>query len=228
MKPVVIGLLLSVFFRVLSVACSCLPPTFEAQIKASTAVFTGKVVSSKHNGEQLEITFELDKRWKGPSVKNIVVHTSENTASCGYPFEANRVYLVYASGKEKLEVSLCSRTKPVTEAKEDLDQLEVSTSPKEPARDPFTTMKGERFSTNKSIPRQLNITNAVIVGITKKSDGYIALIRGTNNKVYFLKPGDKLHDGVIQKIDKNSVTFRQYKGSRSVLVRKQLRPFPDE
>jgi Tfp pilus assembly protein PilP len=94
-------------------------------------------------------------------------------------------------------------------------------------RDPFSEMKEDRVQISSEIPKALNITNAVIVGVTKKGSEYIALIRALNNKVYFLKAGDKLHDGVVLKIDNNAVTFRQYKGYRSILVKKELRPFPD-
>ena len=219
-------LILQILFPVLCLACTCALPTFEQQMKAATAVFTGKVLSTRHNGEQLEVKLQMIRTWKGPSGATILVETAENSAACGYSFEPDRVYLVYATGKEKLFVSLCSRTKLLTEAKEDLDLLEVTAETRQTPRDPFTQMKGDRVKTNKNIPKELNITNAVIVGITKKTDGYVALVRGVNNKVYFLKPGDKLHDGVVLKIENNSVTFRQYQGNR--VVKKQLRPFPDE
>ena len=229
MKPVFAGLFFLIGLVRVALTCTCALPTFEQQMKTASAVFTGRVLDSQHDGEQLRVRLEVEKRYQGPREKILVVRTAENTAACGYQFEKSRMYLVFASGEKNLEVSLCSRTKLVTEAKEDLDRLEVTaTPPRTPARDPFTTMRGDRFQRPSIVPKELNITHAVLVGITKKSDGYVVLIRATNGKVYFLKAGDKLHDGVVQKIDQNSVTFRQNTGSGSKLVRKQLRPFSDQ
>jgi hypothetical protein len=113
------------------------------------------------------------------------------------------------------------------DAWKDILKLEHSVTTSQ-SRDPFVEMTGERLSISKEgVPKELTITNAVIVGITKKTDGYVALIRATNNKVYFLKVGDKLQDGMVLRIDSKAVTFRQSKGYRSVLVKKELRPFPD-
>ncbi len=180
--------------------------------------------------EESQIRIDLDvlKSWKGPEKQRISVHTAESTAACGYPFEAEKEYLVYATGEDPFRVGLCSLTKPIADASEDLKRLKDRAKEKEQARDPFTDMKGDKGKQEKTIPKALNVTNAVIVGITKKNDGYVVLVRATDNKVYFLRVGDKLHDGVVLRIDNNSVTFRQYKGYRSVLIRKQLRPFPDE
>ena len=225
-------LLLIVLFPTLSYPCTCAYPTFEEQWKKASVVFQGKVLRIQpHTDGVLRVDLEVEKVWKGPALTKISVTTPDNSAACGYTFEIDAEYLVYADGTKSPDVGLCSRTRLKSAADEDLKQLEKEkaskSSPTSP-RDPFSQMKGDRIEKSSTIPRALNITNAVITGITKKNDAYVALIRATNNKVYFLKVGDKLHDGVVLKIDNNSVTFRQYKGYRSVLVRKELRPFPDE
>ncbi|MCI0412134.1 hypothetical protein L0222_04940 [bacterium] len=212
----------------LSYPCSCVFPTFEEQWETASAVFRGKVIRVEPQQEgKRRIELEVVKNWKGPDEKVISVFSAEDSAMCGYPFETGKEYLVFATGKDKLHVSLCSRTKQIAEADEDLHLLEKKEGKKESKRDPFSEQTGERIQSDKLIPRELNVTHAVIVGITQKGNEFGALIRATNNKVYFLKVGDKLHDGTVLKIDKNSVTFRKYKGYRSVLVKKQLRPFPD-
>ena len=221
--------LLLFFIPVRSYACTCVFPTFDEQIKSAIAVFTGEVIDSAQEPEgRLRVDLIIKKKWKGPVVADrISIYTAEDTAACGYPFKEEEEYLVFATGDRQLSVSLCSLTKRLADADEELNKLNRMPKPKEP-RDPFSEMKGDKIEDNKPVPKALNITNAVIVGITKKSDEYIALIRALNNKVYFLKVGDKLHDGIVVKIDSNSVTFRQHRGRRSVLIRKELRPFPDE
>jgi hypothetical protein len=225
------------FLPVLSDACTCVSPTFAEQMKEAVAVFSGKVVQTSQESEGImRVDLITKKKWKGRVSEKISVYTPDDSAACGYPFQKEVEYLVFATedpstknqtDKSLLHVSLCSLTKPLSDAAIELGNLNKNVT-KKVRRDPFTEMRGDRLVENKSIPQALNIRNAVIVGITKKSDGFVALIRATNNKVYFLKVGDKLHDGVIAKIDSNSVTFRQHRGSRSVLIRKELRPFPDE
>lgn len=46
-------------------------------------------------------------------------------------------------------------------------------------------------------------------GIVKTTDGYIAMIQGTDNKSYFARQGERLYDGNIQSIDDGKVVFRQ-------------------
>lgn len=215
------------FVSLLAEACTCVFPSFEEQMKIATRVFTGKVIDVTQQEDGIsKINLKTTKTWKGNPKETISVYTSSDTAACGYPFEPDEEYLVYATGDQRLNVSLCSRTKRLTDASEDLQYLKSNTSHKAGRRDPFSEMRGDRVKEYKAVPKALNITHAVIVGITKKNDAFVALIRATNNKVYFLKVGDKLHDGVVVKIDSNSVTFRRNNGS--ALVRKQLRPFPDD
>jgi hypothetical protein len=238
MKILSFALFLAFCIPVLTDACTCAYPTFEEEMKKAHAVFIGKVVQMSQESEGiLRVDLVTRKKWKGQVAEKVTIHTPDDSAACGYPFQKQVEYLIFArndSSEEKqpgehraLEVSLCSLTKPVSDAAHELGKLNHTVA-KKVRRDPFTEMRGDRIVENKIVPSALNIKTAVIVGITKKTDGFVALIRATNNKVYFLKVGDKLHDGVVAKIDSNSVTFRQYRGSRSVLIRKELRPFPDE
>jgi hypothetical protein len=207
--------------------CVCSYPDFEDQVSQSALIFSGKVKLIEPAGNnQNGVQFESIKVYKGTAVNQLSIRTAETTDACGFHFEVGQQYLVYATGKDR-EVSLCSRTRLFNDAADDLKRLARGT-PKTPPRDPFVEMSGDRITSNTSTaPKELNVTNAVIVGITKKTDGFVALIRATNNRVYFLKVGDKLSDGVVLAIDTKSVTFRQYKGYRSVLVKKELRPFPE-
>jgi len=224
MKPLAF---LAIFvFAASAYPCACAYPDFEDQLSEASIVFSGKVTRIEPAGDnQNQVQFEIIKSFKGKAEGKTEVKTAETTDACGFHFEVNQEYLVYAVG-EAPEVSLCSRTRLLNEASADLRRLGQAIKATE--RDPFVEMSGERLGSNTSkIPKELNVTNAVIVGITRKTDGYVALIRATNNRVYFLKVGDKLSDGVVMRIDANAVTFRQFKGYRSVLVKKELRPFQE-
>ncbi len=96
----------------------------------------------------------------------------------------------------------------------------------EPSRDPFSEMKGDRFSSVQSskIPQTLSVAYVLVIGITKSERGYIALLKGANGKTYFMKTGDRLFDGAIQRITSESVTFLPDHGSP---VTKKLHPVPE-
>lgn len=119
-------------------ACSCIPPDPPKEsLKRATAVFTGTVSDMDtpsgpmiNSASRITITFSALQIWKGPDYKNLVLTTARNPASCGYPFQRNKEYLVYAYGKEdKLTTSICRRTRPIADAQEDLRDLGGGKSP---------------------------------------------------------------------------------------------------
>jgi hypothetical protein len=110
-------------------ACSCMKLTPQEGFTSSTAVFTGEVTDIRKNESTpfggREVTLRVKKLWKGDPRKTIEVHTAGSSAACGYPFKIGETYLVYAVSDEAdpMRVSLCSRTAPVDQAKEDLSYL---------------------------------------------------------------------------------------------------------
>jgi hypothetical protein len=114
-------------------ACSCRRLTPSEGFTSSYAVFTGEVVDITKNRSTrfggLEVTLRVKNLWKGDPVPMVKVHTAGSSAACGYPFVQGTTYLVYAIRDEAdpLRVSLCSRTAPVDQAKEDLDFLKKPT-----------------------------------------------------------------------------------------------------
>ena len=46
-------------------------------------------------------------------------------------------------------------------------------------------------------------------GLVKTTEGYIAMIQGTDNKSYFARIGERLYDGTIEVIDNEKVVFLQ-------------------
>jgi MYXO-CTERM domain-containing protein len=98
-------------------------------LSSSHAVFTGEVTDIEPNEATrfrgLEITLRVKRVWKGAPQEEIKVHTAGSSAACGYGFVKGKTYLVYALRDEAdpMRVSLCSRTAPIEDAKEDLDFL---------------------------------------------------------------------------------------------------------
>jgi hypothetical protein len=55
----------------------------------------------------------------------------------------------------------------------------------------------------------IGIDDVTIQGIWKTRSGYVAQIRGTDNKSYLLRAGDLLYDGEVTRVAPNEVSFRQ-------------------
>ena len=110
-------------------ACSCMRLTPSEGLTSSYAVFTGEVSAIEKNTATkfggLEVTLRVKRMWKGDPSEELKVHTAGSSAACGYSFVKGTTYLVYAVRDEAdpLRVSLCSRTAPLDQAKEDLDYL---------------------------------------------------------------------------------------------------------
>lgn len=119
-------------------ACLCaeLAQPDEA-LDQATAIFAGKVVDivyadvSEPKGASIfklgkrQTTFHVSKVWKGQDMNMIVI--TSNTSQCGYAFQKNKEYIVYAYGEENnLESSICSRTKLLKNAQKDLQVLDNS------------------------------------------------------------------------------------------------------
>jgi Tissue inhibitor of metalloproteinase len=127
---------ISIFFlfSLKGYACSCVPPdTPEKELQQADAVFSGKVIKVEEGGSgefsansssQVSVTLEVKEIWKGIEENRIVVKTEQHSASCGYEFEKNKEYIVYAQKQgNEWYVSLCSRTTILAEAGEDVKAL---------------------------------------------------------------------------------------------------------
>jgi hypothetical protein len=120
-------------------ACSCVPdrPVCESFGSAS-AVFVGKVVgAAEQKTEKNEdgttttydvgaIYFAVEEAFSGvKGRKKVTIHSGTGGADCGYWFLRGERYLVYAYGdlKEGLGTNICTRTRPLRDATEDLNFL---------------------------------------------------------------------------------------------------------
>ncbi len=92
------------------------------------------------------------------------------------------------------------------EAKKGNEVISPYTYQPKSKRDPFVSpfdLEMLRGTKKKKIPgiRGMSIDEIVLQGIIKsKKRGYEALVLGSDNKVYWIKPGDKLYDGEVLKI----------------------------
>jgi len=80
-------------------------------------------------------------------------------------------------------------------------------------RDPFRSLlvRPEKGGAGHRPPgiAGIAIDDVLLQGIWKTRAGFVAQIRGTDNKSYLLRSGDQLYDGEVLKIGPNEVTFRQ-------------------
>lgn len=115
-----------------ALACRCsVPSSAKVSLKQSAAVFAGKVISIESNVDSQRvrfntIKFQVSKSWKGGAAKTIVVTTPGHSEACGFHFDRGQSYLVYAytiKGQKGLLTGICTRTKPLTQAKQDLAEL---------------------------------------------------------------------------------------------------------
>ncbi|MEO8430426.1 MAG: hypothetical protein ABI592_02875 [Acidobacteriota bacterium] len=80
-------------------------------------------------------------------------------------------------------------------------------------RDPFRSLL-VRSENRAGGPRPpgiagIGIDDVTVQGIWKTRSGYVAQIRGTDNKSYLLRSGDLLYDGEVTRVGPNEIGFRQ-------------------
>jgi hypothetical protein len=125
-------------------ACSCMSQTPADALAQAAAVFEGRVrevAPAQPEGEmprQLRVRLQVVRSFKGSgTAEELVVTTAADSAACGYGFELDRSYLVYAlAQRDGLDVSLCGRTQPIEEADEDLRLLGIGATPVNPGTPP--------------------------------------------------------------------------------------------
>ncbi|MEY4575952.1 MAG: hypothetical protein RL701_655 [Pseudomonadota bacterium] len=118
-------------------ACKCAaePSPSEARDSAA-AVFEGRVtqITAVATGD-LVVSLNVVRGWKNAGSEQISVRTRSEGPACGFSFEPDQSYLVYAQASEKdaalpgLSVSRCSRTRLITEANADLVALGMGSAP---------------------------------------------------------------------------------------------------
>ena len=104
-------------------SAKCAIPSFRQAFQKSANVFVGKVISESKKGDYRIFQFEAAKYWKGAKTKKITVEVYETPRFQAW-FEVGGEYLIFAEQNEgKLQVSRCSRSKELSDAKDDLKLL---------------------------------------------------------------------------------------------------------
>jgi hypothetical protein len=128
---IVVALVLAVGPRAAR-ACSCLPPAPPADAAGrATAVFEGRTFGARREQNELRFAFEVTRVWKGEVPPSIEIVTALQSAACGRSYEFGVPYVVYASTRDDgtLVDNLCSRSRMVVDAVEDLDTLGAGRPP---------------------------------------------------------------------------------------------------
>lgn len=122
-------------------ACSCaLPPEPAVALAKANAVFSGKVLQveegspfrlMRSSADPVRVVFEVTGNWKGAENSQMAVYTAMSSSSCGAEFAKGQSYLVYAYENEerRLATGLCTRTKELSLASDDLQKLGQSSAP---------------------------------------------------------------------------------------------------
>jgi hypothetical protein len=120
-------------------ACSC--PTvvgveqeLKWKLKELEAVFSGEVLEINEIPQSLDVSVKIkvETVWKGSPFREVTIITPNNSASCGYPFEVGKSYVVFANRTDKnyLTTGLCLRNREVNKATEELKILGKGKKPK--------------------------------------------------------------------------------------------------
>ncbi|MBL8206761.1 MAG: hypothetical protein JNM09_21190 [Blastocatellia bacterium] len=119
-------------------ACTCASPrTVCEAFGSATAVFVGKAIGAKYsqpykdktgnNQTYLggEIYFDVQEVFSGvKGQKRVTIHSGMGGGDCGKAFIKGETYLLYAYGKtDSLSTSICTRTRFIADANEDVDYL---------------------------------------------------------------------------------------------------------
>lgn len=108
-------------------ACSCIGPRPAcATVWEADTVFSGTVLNINSRNFRKIVTFRVDRLWRTSAttaLDRVQVETGIGGGDCGFPFRAGRQYLVYASrgrGEHPLSTGICSNTRELAAAAEDL------------------------------------------------------------------------------------------------------------
>jgi Tfp pilus assembly protein PilP len=91
-------------------------------------------------------------------------------------------------------------------------------------RDPFRSLLArqakEELGERPPGLRGMGIEEVKLQGILKIPEGYVAMIQGTDNMSYLIRPGTVLYDGTVELIEQGKVVFRM-----QVADPKSLKPY---
>lgn len=109
----------------------CRVPSAQEAYKNSKAVFVGEITGVVEENDVKTFTFKVEKYWKGANAEQIKISVRQTMRYQAW-FEVGEKYLVYARGgekEEKLWETRCSRTKSLTDAAADIEELGRAKTP---------------------------------------------------------------------------------------------------
>lgn len=123
-------------------ACSCANSTVAEGVEGSDAVFIGTVVKmevvhvdAEDGVATIEATVQPGRVFKGDLPEKVVFTTSNGCCYCALMYDIAETYLFFADKADdgSLDTNACSRTKPVSEAKDDLAFLQEQSAAQQPS-----------------------------------------------------------------------------------------------
>lgn len=132
---VLIAFTISFIAADMSPPCDCVHrPLNQELINSYDLIFTGVVVADtlidpsadpSHSFWSMKYRFSVNKFWKGQSdLQEAEIRTGIGGGDCGFMFEPDKVYLVYARMEDgSVTTSICDPTKLLAQADKDLKLL---------------------------------------------------------------------------------------------------------
>ena len=98
-------------------------------------------------------------------------------------------------------------------------------------RDPFVSLVGRGAGTLDALTggrpaglAGLGVTEVTLRGTLRGRDGFVAMLRGADQKTYIVRAGDKLFDGVVRSISQDDmVILQQVKDPLSLASQREVR-----
>jgi hypothetical protein len=127
-----------------ALACSCRPLTPAEFYAQAFAVLEARVVAVRELppaandfGARRSVRVRVVRAWKGVEGEEIELFTYVDSATCGYTFEVDQSYLVYATkGRDDgLWVGQCGGTRTMATASEQLKALGMGATTVDPSTD---------------------------------------------------------------------------------------------
>lgn len=124
-----------------AVACSCMsPPPVTTRAESSSAVFVGRIVSEKLQGDTRIYTFDTTIVLKGDLSSRVLVSTHRDGATCGSKFAQGANYLVFARGEapHALTTGLYSDNRDISSevGSKELEELNKNIKQDKPSNQP--------------------------------------------------------------------------------------------
>jgi|ERR1041384_239697 hypothetical protein len=126
-------------FAVQGYSCTCGDATVAQQRDNASAVFMGtpirKMRSDQVEKNGVQITFKVNRVWKGDVEKEVTVYTAATSDLypfenlCAPSFKIGKDYVVFALGSDKFTTDVCTGTLLASEAKNTIRELGKSRSP---------------------------------------------------------------------------------------------------